>query len=455
MSILTDENSVCLENVQIVANNGSQENQAELAEESRINLYDLPYDVLAKILGILDYKSLNSLSYVNKKLNSIANDNFIWKTKLLIDIKKWRVIDSKTFPTDLFEPIIFNSNSDNSISYKRIYYDCCPELLTKKDILKKLETFQQAQNALHLTSTSENVTASCIGFSPNLTLSSLSSLAMPMMVFSQLKDFINRNIFQNVPANDTSRIVSQIPKLVMFGPGLETTTSCLVTNILWKSDFKTIGMIPGKDGYGSGIELKLFNHKSFNLTTLYTNVSKVRSSNNHDINANRLLVSKNVQDSDELSYELQPQVKEACLDASGFIYVIDNKHLASLAKENKNGCKSDALNNYKLELDVLMKETNPDLPLLILSCSTNDQNDLIKQSTIDSLIDLKQVKRPELSCIEIIKELEIHNLKRDWQIRNCEIFQHKMKDIILGFEWVLNELDQKYMLKQTETINLQ
>ena len=85
----------------------------------------------------------------------------------------------------------------------------------------------------------------------------------------------------------------QMAKLIMFGPGLETTTSCLVTNILWKSEFEACGMIPGKDVYGSGIKLKLFNHRPFNLTILYTNVSKVRKANSrHDVSTNRLLLGK-------------------------------------------------------------------------------------------------------------------------------------------------------------------
>ena len=97
----------------------------------------------------------------------------------------------------------------------------------------------------------------------------------------------------------------QVPKLIMFGPGLETTTSCLVTNILWKSEFEACGMIPGKDGYGSGIKLKLFNHRPFNLTILYTNVSKAREANSsHDIASNRLFTGRLDDNTGDLVFEV-------------------------------------------------------------------------------------------------------------------------------------------------------
>lgn len=236
----------------------------------------------------------------------------------------------------------------------------------------------------------------------------------------------------------------------MFGPGLETTTSCLVTNILWKSEFKTIGMIPGKDGYGSGIKLRLFNHKPFNLTILYTNVSKVRNSNNHELDSNKLILSKNDAETNQVMYELQPQVKEACADASAFIYVIDNKHLSMFETDNKKNNKlsqvstnlSDPTENYILELSVLMKEANRELPLLVLSCSANDQNtNMINDQLNDSL-----------SCAKIVNKLKLFDLNCQWQIRNCQIFENKMRDIIIGFEWLLGKLEQKYLIERANNI---
>jgi hypothetical protein len=223
-------------------------------------------------------------------------------------------------------------------------------------------------------------------------------------------------------------------------------------------------MVPGRDGYGSGIKLKLFNHRPFNLTILYTNVSKVRSSNNnHDANLNRLIVAKDGVNSNN-EFELHPQVKETCANASGFIYVVDNKHLASLKAavvsnteipQVGNIHNLSPIDNYKLELNVLMKEVSADLPLLILGCNA-DMKQVSDTSNMSCmrLIDGGSFGAGDgLSCVQIIEKLELFNLSQEWQIRNCNLFQHKLKDIVLGFEWILNKLDQKILLEQYKAIN--
>lgn len=205
---------------------------SENHDSDSLILHDLPFDILVRIFEKLDFKSLNALALVNKKFATFANDNYLWKKKLLNDIQKWRMIDSKTFPVELFEPL--NSQINNSdLSFKKIYMKCCPEILTQKDILKKLETFQQ----LHLTSTSEKLNLTgCIGCAnPNFTLSSLSSLAMPIMVFGQLKDFVYRNIF-NMPLNENSHVLSRefaLSKIIMFGPGLGKYFTVRKKNYKW------------------------------------------------------------------------------------------------------------------------------------------------------------------------------------------------------------------------------
>jgi hypothetical protein len=214
------------------------------AEAEATRLDELPFDAFLHILEHLGYKDLNMLAQVNRRLYTITNDNLLWKLKLIKDIKHWRMLDSNTYPKQLFKARQINNDGPNSelddqIIYKKLYMNACPDLITKKDILKKLETFQQVQNDLHLTSTSDNTTALVSGMSTisncnNITLSSLSSLVMPMAVFGQIKDFFYRNLFNNQSLGDIQHDLDSVPKLVMFGPGLETTTSCLVTNILWK-----------------------------------------------------------------------------------------------------------------------------------------------------------------------------------------------------------------------------
>lgn len=370
---------------------------------STINFQDLPYDVMLKILNQLGVKELGNLCQVNKKLYEISNDEFFWKYKYLHDIHEWRVLYSNTFQ--------FTSHTD---SFKNLYVSNCPDLVAEKEILKNLETFQKGQSTLHLNSTSDTLAKQS-----SLTLSALS-------VFGLVSNFISHNIFGSPPESNLS-------KIVMFGPGLETTTSCLVTKILWNSEFKTLGMIPGKDGYGSGIKLKLYNHKPFNLTILYTNVKKLRKSNKHNLEHNRLLTCKKGEQ-DELVYELQPQVKEACADATAFVYIIDNKHLKHLIDTND----MKEIDNYRFELNVLMKEVNKNLPLLILSCNTNQANDKLSKG---------------MSCVNIVDCLDIMSLDREWSIRDCEIFQDKLKDVVLGFEWILNNVNNKNLMDRIKNMD--
>jgi hypothetical protein len=173
-------------------------------ESIKLKLDDLPYDIFVHILNNLSYKDIIYLSQVNKKLNDIANDEMIWKMKLIKDIEKWKVIDSQTYPKEFFNQK--SSESDEIISYKNIYLNCCPDIITKKEILEKLSTFQQAQNKFQLNSTSEHINMnSNRDHSNSLTLSSLSSLSMPFVVFGQLKDYIYRNVFNYPALNESGR----------------------------------------------------------------------------------------------------------------------------------------------------------------------------------------------------------------------------------------------------------
>ena len=209
-------------------------------------------------------------------------------------------------------------------------------------------------------------------------------------------------------------------------------------------------MVPGRNGYGSGIVLKLFNHKPFNLTILYTNVSKVRQNNeNHDLRVNRLLVASSSSAAENsadgqavVQYELQDQVKDAISDADGFIYVVDTHHLALEIEKKEKTLPSQTdhqemglIDNYKLELEVMTRETSRELPVLLLACHCEETN---KKSAA------------RVSCAKIVQELEMQRMRQRWQIRSCDISNKKMRDLTLGFEWILNHLEQKDLIKQAD-----
>jgi hypothetical protein len=72
------------------------------------------------------------------------------------------------------------------------------------------------------------------------------------------------------------------------------------------------------------------------------------------------------------------------------------------------------------------------LPFLILSCHTANINE----------INNKVKKSEGVSCAKIVETFSLYKLRHEWQIRDCQIFENKMKDIVLGFDWMLNKIDQ-------------
>lgn len=126
------------------------------------------------------------------------------------------------------------------------------------------------------------------------------------------------------------------------------------------------------------------------------------------------------------------------MDAIGYIYVIDNEHLANLDMTSEESAR--VINNYKLELNSLMRAVDNVYPLLILSCNARDVPvDTIGQNRQQRIG--RHMTDKSLSCAQIIELLELHKLKREWLIVDCHVLQHQMKDIVMGFEWILNEIE--------------
>lgn len=206
--------------------------------------------------------------------------------------------------------------------------------------------------------------------------------------FSQVSDYL-RNWF--IGSKD----------LIMFGPGLESYTSPLVKNLLWDESkrFQTMGMIPGTAGFGSGIRIKLQTHL-FNLITLYTNCMKERENRaNTDRlqTTNRLVLSNHID-----HFDISPQVRDVCREASGLVYVID------ASRDNK-------LNDFCTELQVMTREFSY-LPLLILSCIRNSET-----------------KR--WPAIDVVRDLQLSSLGNQWLVQDCCV--DDMTGVEEGFIWLL------------------
>jgi hypothetical protein len=376
----------------------------EISKANFSNLDTIPNDVLYLILGKLEYKDLNSLSKVNKQLHRVANDNLLWKKKLADDLIKWDIISSNNYPAKLFDSSDVELNL-KTLDYKSMYSKCCPDVLTQIEILKKLDAYNKHADK-------------------NDELTTQGILQSPMQILHQIKGyFFNSYLYNEISSRFLADGQTQ-SKIIMFGPGLETTTCCLVTNLLWKSDFQPIGMIPGLNGYGSGIKLKLFNHEPFNLTILYTNVINERQNKSHNLAKNKLLVKRpnNDAESTDESYEVNDRVKEACLNTTGFVYVIDNTLLTDCMTHQPTAESTQLLKNYKHELVTLMRASDYSIPILLLLCSKDNDSS-------------------SLSCSQVVDLFKLHELDHEWQIRKCNVFESKMNDIVLGFDWLLNKID--------------
>jgi hypothetical protein len=189
--------------------------------------------------------------------------------------------------------------------------------------------------------------------------------------------------------------------LIMFGPGLESYTSPLVKNLLWDESkrFQTMGMIPGHAGFGSGIRIKLQNYL-FNLITLYTNCMKERENRTNTdrlITTNRLVQSNHID-----NFDISPQVRDVCREASGLVYVID------ASRDNK-------LSDFCTELQVMTREFSY-LPLLILSC-------------------IRDIETKRWSAIDVVRDLQLSSLGNQWFVQDCCV--DGMNGVDEGFIWLL------------------
>lgn len=95
--------------------------------------------------------------------------------------------------------------------------------------------------------------------------------------------------------------------------------------------------------------------------------------------------------------------------------------------------------NYKLELNTLMREMKSEQPLLVLSCCAKDENN---PSARDRLCPAES-----LSCMQLVEVLQLYDLGREWLVIDCNVLQRLMKDIVLGFEWILNQLECSHLNK--------
>jgi len=287
----------------------------------------LPVDLKLYIFSFLDAKSLCMACCVNQEWSQLTCDNLLWQHRLECDWKSWSTITHLTNPQMYID-------IECEWSTKEIYLKCSPEFQRQ---------LHQANSTFH-------------------------------QVSSVLKSFIPK----------------KIPKVAMFGPGLEQSTSGLVRKMLYEDNekFKRVAMFPGQfDGLGGGMTLKFCVGHSVHLSVLYS-ASKQERENRGDqnrLNQNKMLQGMGSMGADgKPEYELTPQLKDFCKTLDAFICVID-------ASETQ-----ETIENARPELEAMIREqkSTSQTPLLILSCIKDNSKHRLPASDIVSMLKLSAVSQP-------------------------------------------------------------
>lgn len=335
-------------------------------EQPSTSFFDLPIDVVLYIFAFLDVNDLCRACLVNEYFYSLANDEYLWRQLLDQDSNRWRQIH-------------FDKNPD-------IYRQVCPGLSSKQIYLKCRERF--TANYANLLSGKDS--------NP---ISSLFFMIMP-----------------------TGK-----PRVLMFGPGLETKTSKIVRSILTdrcmneSTRFKVTGLVPGGfSGVGSGISIR-FEDREFNLVVLYSNVKSVRQrlSAENRVRENKLFIkhesssNNHETDSNDLRrqyFEVTPAVQELCKSSHAFIYVVD---ATQTARE---------IAFAQTELFAMSCELwSPNAaPLLILACRRNC------------------APKEALSSMAVVRTLRLGRLNKKWMTQSAEV--ESLDGVRSGVRWLMGQL---------------
>jgi len=310
---------------------------------SEFGFQELPVNLQLKIFSYLDAKSVCTAALACHYWSMLSHDKVLWMNLMQRDMHKWSTMGYKSCPSTYME-----ARSD--LTLKQIYLRCCPAC---RSLRRTRESFKS-------------------------------------IVFYNLQ-------------NLSSFFKRKSPRLVMFGPGLESDTKGLVRQLLWDSTstFEVTGMFPGQfDGIGSGVCLK-FDDMELNLITLYASNKKEREANAplgkqrfskllapaggaHNDNEDD---NEEENESHQSEIDLSHPVKELYKTVDAFIYVVDSS------------ADSQRVNLGDTELSAMMNEnwTQAKAPLLVLSC--------VSTATTSSL-----------SCVTVVELLQLRRLNRPWQV---------------------------------------
>eukprot|EP00794_Sanderia_malayensis_P008143 gene8143-9013_t len=207
-----------------------------------------------------------------------------------------------------------------------------------------------------------------------------------------------------------------VPKVVMFGPGLESKTSGIVRKMFSDSMFTIKGMFPGEfEGTGSGVSLQ-FDGGMMNLITLYSASKREREANlANGVRRNKFLVERDEVDAEEglqdenVTLTLTQPVKDLCSTVDAFIFVVDSTQNEQRVELGLDELKA-VMGNRQLKSAA---------PLLVLSCVADEE---IRAHP----------------TISVANKLNLRELNRPWQVRSCEV--STLSGLLPGVQWLIHEV---------------
>lgn len=316
----------------------------------------LPVNLKLEIFSYLDARSLCLACSVCQDWSELTADPALWRCLLARDMQQWSQMSHLSNP-QLYQMV------ESDWSQKEIYLKCSPAF--QRQFKTATSTFQQ--------------------------------------VSSVLKSFIPR----------------KVPRVAMFGPGLETSTSGLVRRMLYENSntFRQIAMFPGQfEGVGGGITLRLPTGHSLHLSVLY---SASRQERENRVGVDRLEGNKLLQklagkqegksgvETATARYELQPQIRHLCQTLDAFIFVVDATQTM------------ESLISSRAELQAMLGEqkTVP-LPVLVLSCIQKQEDN-------------------RLPVCDIVKCLDMHSLTQPWLVIDC--VTDTLDSVDDGIVWLVDQ----------------
>ncbi|RUS72654.1 hypothetical protein EGW08_019592 [Elysia chlorotica] len=316
----------------------------------------LPVNLKLEIFSYLDARSLCLACCVCQDWSTLTSDPSLWRCLLARDERRWRQMSHLSNP-QLYRQV------DSDWSQKEIYLKCSPSF--QRQVKAATSTFQQ--------------------------------------VSSVLRSFIPR----------------KVPRVAMFGPGLETGTSGLVRKMLYgdSDTFRRVAMFPGQfEGTGGGITLRLPSGHSLHLSVLYSASKQEREGRAgvDRLEGNKLLqkLADDQQDADGAGggasrYELKPQLRHLCHTLDAFIFVVDatqTEHSVSTSRP-------------ELEAMVRERKSSP-APVLVLSCAP-------------------QAEDARLPACDVVRCLDLGNLTQPWFVIDC--VTDTLDSIDVGIVWIVEQ----------------